>query len=99
MIKLIGTVKECFVDDVSKTAGKRVPVSHLSLAVERTEPQEMKTRFLPVEQFRASLPSPFAELDLAEGTRIEVTTSTVPTTPRLGESATPLDIQQLNTLP
>ena len=99
MVKIIGTVKECFVDDVSKTAGKRVPVSHLSVSVERTEPQEMKARFLPVEQFRASLPSPFAELELAGGTRVEVTTSTLPTTARVDESAPPLDIQQLKTIP
>jgi hypothetical protein len=74
-MKIVGKVTECWVEDVSKKAGKRVPVSHLSVAVERTDPAEAKTKLKPVEEFRASLPSPFAELSLAEGSRVEIETS------------------------
>ncbi len=96
VVKIVGKVTECYVDDVSKQAGKRVPVSYLSVEVERTEPADVKARLRHVEQFRASLPSPYADLHLQAGARVEVLSS-VPAGARADE-AEPLDIQALRSL-
>ncbi len=96
MIKVVGAVTESFVEDVSKQAGKKVPVSYLSIKVERTEPPEAMTLLLPNEHFRASLPSPFADVEMPVGTRVEVTTKAVS---RREEGQPPLPIENLKKLP
>jgi hypothetical protein len=75
VVKVIGIVTESFVDDVSKQAGKRVPVCHLSVKVERTEPPDAIAALSPNQRFRAGLPSPFAAVEFPIGTRVEVTTT------------------------
>jgi hypothetical protein len=92
MIKIVGVVTECYVEDVSKQAGKRVPVSHLSVAVEQTDPPHAKAGLLGVERFRASLPSPFADLKVQPGARVEISTTTQG---HRSEDASPLAILDL----
>ena len=96
---IIGAVTESHVRNVSKVAGKRVPIAYLSVAVERTDPPELKKQLRGVESFRASLPSKFADLQLPVGARVEITTRAESSDAEDDDGPEPFDIHDLKTLP
>jgi hypothetical protein len=72
MVKISGVVQACEVRDVSKRAGVKNPRIYMSVAVEQTDPAELKSQLRPIEQFIGE--GAAAARALPVGTRVEIGT-------------------------
>lgn len=72
MVTITGTVQRCEVRDISKRAGVENLRSYVTLAVEQTDPPDLKSRLGPAVELVGA--APFDRLSLAAGTQVTIST-------------------------